>query len=78
MQLIQSVKVRLSVSVGACELTVRDLFALKADSLIQLDKRMAEPVDILLDDKIVARGNLVAVDDDFGVRITEIVRPGTS
>ena len=75
MQLIQSVKICLSVSVGACELTVRDLFALKEDSLLQLDKRMSEPVDILLEGKLIARGNLVAVDDDFGVKITEIVRP---
>lgn len=73
--LIQDVKVRLSVSVGSCELTVRDLFGLREDSLLQLNKRIAEPLDIFLDDKLVARGSLVAVDDDFGIKITEILRP---
>ncbi len=74
MQLIQGVKVRLAVSVGACELTIQDLFSLKEDSMLRLDKDMSEPVDVFLDDKLIARGNLVAVDDDFGVKITEIIR----
>lgn len=74
-QLIHGVKIRLAVSVGSCEITIQDLFALKEDSLLQLDKDISEPVDIFLDDKLIARGNLVAVDDDFGVKITEVVRP---
>lgn len=74
LSMIGGIKVRLAVSVGACELTIQDLFALKEDSLLQLNKPMAEPVDIFLGDKLIARGNLVAVDDDFGVKITEIIR----
>lgn len=73
--LIQDVKIRLSVSVGSCEMSVRDLFGLKQDSLMHLNKKIAEPLDILLDGKLIARGSLVAVDDDFGVKITEILRP---
>jgi flagellar motor switch protein FliN/FliY len=73
MDLIRNVKVRLSVSVGSCELTVRELFELQANSVVPLDKATKEPVDVLLDNKVIARGHLVAVDDSFGVRITEIV-----
>jgi flagellar motor switch protein FliN/FliY len=59
--------------VGSCELTVRELFELQANSVVPLDKATKEPVDVLLDNKVIARGHLVAVDDSFGVRITEIV-----
>ena len=75
LDLIRNVKVRLSVSVGSCDLTVRDLFELQADSVVPLDKATRDPVDILLDGKVIARGHLVAVDDSFGVRISEIVAP---
>lgn len=72
-ELIRNIKVRLSVCVGKCELTVKELLALKEESVLSLDKESNEPVDIMLDGKLVARGQLVAVEDNFGVRISEIV-----
>lgn len=72
-ELLKNVKVRLSVSVGECELTVRDLLELKEESVLTLARDTKEPVDVTLDGKLIARGHLVAVDDNFGVRITEIV-----
>ena len=71
--LLSNVKVRLAVSVGACDLTVKELLELKAESVLPLNKGTKEPVDVLLDGKLIARGHLVAVDDNFGVRISEIV-----
>lgn len=73
LELIRNLKVRLAVSVGHCELTVKELFDLRENAVLRLDKDTREPVDISLDGKVVARGMLVAVDDSFGVRITEIV-----
>jgi flagellar motor switch protein FliN/FliY len=73
MELIRNLKVRLSVSVGRCELTVKELFDLRENAVLTLDKDTREPVEISLDGKVVARGMLVAVDDSFGVRITEII-----
>ena len=70
--LIHGVKVRLSVSMGSASLTVAELFALKEGSVFKLDRAIDEPVDIVLEGQIVARGRLVAVDDSFGVSITEI------
>lgn len=71
-ELLKNVRVRLTVTVGTCQLSVRELFALSENSVLTLDKDTRAPVDVMLDGKIVARGNLVAVDDAFGVQITEI------
>lgn len=73
--LIRNVRVRLTVSVGRREITVKDLFELRENGVLTLDKDTREPVDVLLDGKVVARGTLVAVDDAFGVKITEILIP---
>ena len=69
---IKNVKVKLQVFVGEAELSVAELFALKHDSVIQLDRVVSSPVDVLLDGKCVARGELVAADDNFGLRVMEI------
>lgn len=69
---IKNVKIRLDVVVGDAELPVSELFALTRDSVVTLRKDVTAPVDVLLDGRVVARGNLVAVGDNFGVRITEI------
>jgi flagellar motor switch protein FliN len=71
--LVRNVRVRLTVSVGQCELTIKNLFELRENAVLTLDKDTREPVDILLDGRVVARGTLVAVDDTFGVQITEIM-----
>lgn len=71
LDLIQGLKVSLSVSVGKSEITVAQLFALKEDALLELDRATNEPVEIWLDARLVGRGELVAVGDRFGVRITE-------
>jgi flagellar motor switch protein FliN/FliY len=76
LQLIQGVKVRLSASLGDSELTVGELFSLKEGSVVKLDRLTADPVDILLDGKVVARGQLVVVDDNFGISITQIPQHG--
>jgi flagellar motor switch protein FliN len=73
LDLIRALKVRLSVCVGHCDLTVKELFELRENALLTLDRDTREPVEITLDGKLVARGTLVAVDDTFGVRITEII-----
>ena len=52
---------------------MRDVLALGAGSIVVLDRHAAGPVDLRVNDRLVARGELVAVDDRFGVRITELV-----
>lgn len=72
LDVIKNIKVKLSVCLGEGELTVEELFELKQDSIIKLDRPTNAPVDLILDGRLVARGELVAVDDNFGIRIIEI------
>lgn len=74
LDLIGHVKVKLTVALGAAELTVAKLFSLSANDVVALDRSVEAPVDIRLNDKVIARGMLVAVGDNFGVRVTDISR----
>jgi flagellar motor switch protein FliN len=74
LDLVGHVKVRLAVTLGTAELTIDKLFSLAANDVVSLDRDLEAPVDVRLNDKVIARGTLVAVGDNFGVRITEISR----
>jgi flagellar motor switch protein FliN/FliY len=70
-----SVKVTVAVRVGCAEISVAELAAMKAGGVITLDRLVEEPLDVLVDGHVVARGVLVAVGEHFGVRITEAMTP---
>lgn len=72
LELVGHVTVKLAVSLGTAELSIEQLFALGSGDVIALDREVDAPVDIRINDKIVARGTLVAAGDRFGVRVTEI------
>lgn len=72
--LLDGVTVRLSVMLGEAETTLGELMALKEAAVLKVDRAVDAPVDVLVNGKVVARGTLVAVDDNFGVRITEIAK----
>ena len=74
MSAIQAVKVRLRVVAGEATLTVGELAALREDTVLALDRPLDDPVDVVLDGQVVARGRLVAVGDEFGVQVTELAR----
>jgi flagellar motor switch protein FliN/FliY len=69
---IEHVKIRLAVQVGEATITIGELNNMKEDHVIKLESLADGPVDILLEGKVVARGQLVALDDNFGVRLTEL------
>ena len=69
---LHQVKARLLVSVGEVTVTVGELMAAKEHQVLRLDRTLEHPVDLLLEGQVVARGQLVAVDDHFAVRITEL------
>lgn len=69
---IHSVKATLSVRVGEVELTVGDLINAKSAQVFALNRKVDEPVDLMLEGSVVARGELVAVGDHFGIRVTEL------
>ena len=68
---LRNVKATLRVCVGDIELTVGELMSARCDDVLRLDRLIDEPVDIVLEGSVIARGELVAVDDAYGVRLTE-------
>jgi flagellar motor switch protein FliN/FliY len=75
LRLLADVEVQLSVQLGQVRLPMRDLLALDTGSVVELDRSAESPVDVLVNGTLVARGEVVVVDGEFGVRITSIVEP---
>lgn len=72
---LHNIKTRLQVCVGEAVVTVGELLAAKEHQVFVLNQAVDQPVDILLEGKVIARGQLMAVDDQFAVRITELPTP---
>jgi len=72
---LHQVKARLQVCVGDAVVTVGELMALRERQVLTLNQSVDAPVDILLEGRVVARGQLVAVGDQFAVRITDLPLP---
>ncbi len=71
--LIADIPVRVTVELGRTRKSISEILNMTPGSVIELDKMAGEPVDILVNSKLVARGEVVVIDENFGVRITEIV-----
>ena len=72
---LHAIKTRLRVVVGEFEMSIGDLLAAKAGQVVKLDRGLNNPVDLVLEGRVVMRGQLVAVDGCFGVRVTELPVP---
>ncbi|MBI2764438.1 MAG: flagellar motor switch protein FliN [Chloroflexi bacterium] len=72
--MISGLQMNVCVELGRTELTVADVLGLGAGSVIELNRLAGEPVDILVNDRLIARGEVVVVDENFGVRVVEVVR----
>jgi len=75
LDLIMDVQMRVSVELGRSTMTVEDVLSLGPGSVVELNKLAGEAVDILVNERLIARGEVVVVDENFGVRVTEIVSP---
>lgn len=73
--LIMDVPMQVTVELGRTKKLIRDILELAPGSVIELDKLAGEPVDIFVNTKLIARGEVVVIDENFGVRVTEIVSP---
>lgn len=71
--LILDVAVTLSLEVGRARMSVRDLLQLAPGAIVELDRMAGEPLDVLVNGVRVARGEVVVVNDKFGIRLTEVV-----
>jgi flagellar motor switch protein FliN len=67
------VPVGVTVQLGSCQLSMREVLQLNPGSVVQLDKLADAPVEVLVNDKLVARGEVVVVENKFGIKITELL-----
>ena len=72
--LLAGLQMNVAVELGRTELTVAEVLGLGPGSVIELDRLAGEPVDILVNDRLIARGEVVVVDENFGIRVVEVVR----
>jgi flagellar motor switch protein FliN len=78
LDLLLNVSLQVTAELGKAKMNVRDILKLGTGSVVELDRLAGGPVDLLVNNKLVARGEVVAIDDNFGVRITELIeRPET-
>ena len=71
--LVADIPVRVTVELGRTRKNIADILNMTPGSVIELDKMAGEPVDVLVNSKLIAKGEVVVIDENFGVRITEIV-----
>jgi flagellar motor switch protein FliN/FliY len=71
---IYDVPVKMTAVLGKMKMNVADLMALDAGSIVELDRRVGEPIDLYVNDRLIARGELVLVDGVLGVTMTEVVK----
>ncbi len=70
--LLMDVKVQLTVRLGSCRMAMRDVMELVPGSVIQLNQEAKDPVGLYINDKLIAYGEVVVVEDNFGIKITEM------
>ncbi len=75
LDLILDIPLRVTVELGRSRMVVSELLNLGQGSVIELNKLAGEPMEILVNDKLVARGEAVVVNEKFGVRLTDIISP---
>ncbi len=72
-EVIENIPVNLAIEVGRASLKIRDLMRLTQGSVVELDRLAGEPLDIVVNDTVVAQGEVVLVNDRYGVRLTQVV-----
>ena len=72
LELLLGVKVKLTAELGSCQVPMRDVLQFNINSIVKLDKAAQAPVDLYANQTRIARGEVVVVDDTYGIKITEI------
>lgn len=76
LDMLLDIPLEVTVELGRTKRVIKDILELTEGSIIELDKLAGEPVDILVNQRLVAKGEVVVIDENFGVRVTDIVSPG--
>ena len=72
---LYDVKLEVSVVLGSTRMLIRELLNLDTGSVVELNKLAGESLDVIVNDKVIARGEAVVINDKFGVRLTEVISP---
>jgi flagellar motor switch protein FliN/FliY len=72
-EFLLDIPMSVAVYVGSTKMAIRDLLQLAQGSVIELDKLAGEPMDVMVNNKLVARGEVVVVNEKFGIRLTDVV-----
>ena len=75
LDMLMDVSLQVAVELGRTRMTVRQLLDLQNGSVVELDRMAGDVVDVYVNDRLLARGEVVVVDDKFGVRVTELISP---
>lgn len=73
LDIVLDVKVKVTVQLGSCLLPMREVLELATGSVVQLNQHASDPVGLYVNEKLVAYGEVVVVEDNFGIKITELV-----
>jgi flagellar motor switch protein FliN/FliY len=73
LSILMDINLQVAVELGRARMTVKEVLSLGPGSVVELDKLAGEPVDLRVNDQLVARGEVVVIDDKFGIRVTEIL-----
>ncbi len=76
LELLMDVQVTLTVEIGRARLPIKDLLALNQGSIVSLDREVNEPLDLMVNGTLIARGEVVESDGRFGLRLLDVVSPG--
>lgn len=75
LEFLLDVPLKISVQLGSARMPIRDLLQLGQGSVVELEKLAGEPMDVFIGEKLIARGEVVVVNEKFGIRLTDIVSP---
>lgn len=75
MDVILDIPVKLSMEVGRSDISIRNLLQLNQGSVVELDRVAGEPLDVLVNGTLVAHGEVVVVNDRYGIRLTDVISP---
>ncbi len=75
MNLLYDVELEATLQFGSCEMALREVLALNPGDVVELDRHVSEPVDLVVGDRIVARGEVIVVSGNFALRVIEVATP---
>jgi flagellar motor switch protein FliN/FliY len=78
LNMVMDVELNVTLRFGQRQLTLREVLELTSGSVVELDRQVDEPVELLLDGVVIARGEAVVIDGNYGLRVTEVLRPVTA